>query len=212
MKARQSYVVVKYNDKDITKTITDYIESFQYVDNASGKADTVKLKLNDRSGKWSGSWIPVQGDNVQTTIRLTNWSSDGDNRKYNCGFFLIDDLEFSGPPSVASVGGIATPIQEDFNVTKKSKTWKKTTVKGILKEIAKAAGVDLYFSGQDYPIDELEQSDKTNQSFAFEVCSSYNLAMKLYNRKIVVFDQTEYESKKASLTIKKNQVENWNIN
>ena len=44
MKARQSYVVVKYNDKDITKTITDYIESFQYVDNASGKADTVKLK------------------------------------------------------------------------------------------------------------------------------------------------------------------------
>ena len=211
MKARQSYVVVKYNDKDITKTITDYIESFQYVDNASGKSDTVKLKLNDRSGKWSGSWIPVQGDNVQTTIRLTNWSSDGDNRKYNCGFFLIDDLDFSGPPSVASIGGIATPIQEDFNVTKKSKTWKKTTVKGILKKIAKAAGVDLYFSGQDYPIDELEQSDKTNQSFAFELCSSYNLAMKLYNRKIVVFDQTEYESKKASLTIKKNQVDNWNI-
>ena len=36
MKARQSYVVVKYNGKDITKTITDYIESFQYVDNATG--------------------------------------------------------------------------------------------------------------------------------------------------------------------------------
>jgi len=211
MNARQSYVVVKYNDKDITRTITDYIESFQYVDNASGKADTVKLKLNDRSGKWSGNWIPVQGDNVQTTIRLTNWSSQGDNRKYNCGFFMIDDLEFSGPPSVASIGGIATPIQEDFNVTEKSKTWKKTTVRGILKEIAAAAGVGLYFSGQDYPIDELEQSGKTNQAFAFELCSSYNLAMKLYNRKIVVFDQTDYEEKKASLTIKKTQVESWRI-
>lgn len=211
MNARQSYIVVKYNDKDITRTITDYIESFQYVDNASGKADTVRLKLNDQSGKWSGSWIPVQGDNVRTTIRLTNWSSEGDNRKYNCGFFMIDDLEFSGPPSVASIGGIATPIQEDFNVTEKSKTWKKTTVKGILKTIAKSAGVGLYFSGQDYPIDELEQSGKTNQAFAFELCSSYNLAMKLYNKKIVVFDQTDYEKKKASLTIKKTQVESWRI-
>ena len=72
MQARQSYVVVKYNGKDISKTITDYIEGFQYTDNASGKADTVTLKLNDRSGKWSGSWIPVQKDYVETTIRLTN--------------------------------------------------------------------------------------------------------------------------------------------
>ena len=59
MQARQSYVVVKYNGKDISKTITDYTEGFQYTDNASGKADTVKLTLNDRSGKWSGSWIPA---------------------------------------------------------------------------------------------------------------------------------------------------------
>lgn len=211
MNARQSYVVVKYNDKDITKTITDYIEGFQYVDNASGKADTVTLKLNDRSGKWSGSWIPVQGDHVQTTIRLTNWGSEGDNRKYNCGFFLIDDLEFSGPPSIVSIGGISTPIQEDFNVTEKSRTWKKTTVKGILKKIAKSAGVGLYFSGQDYPVDELEQSGETDQAFAFKLCSSYNLAMKLYNKKIVVFDQTEYEKKKANFTIKKTQAESWRM-
>ena len=61
MKARQASVVVKYNDKDITKTITDYIEGFSYVDNASGSADTVTLKLNNRSGKWSGSWIPRSG-------------------------------------------------------------------------------------------------------------------------------------------------------
>ena len=62
MKARQSSVTVLYNGNDITKTITDYIESFQYVDHASGTADTVTLKRNNRSGKWSGSWIRVQGD------------------------------------------------------------------------------------------------------------------------------------------------------
>ena len=211
MQARQSYVVVKYNGKDISKTITDYTEGFQYTDNASGKADTVKLTLNDRSGKWSGSWIPIQGDYVETTIRLTNWSSEGDNRKFNCGFFLLDDMEFSGPPSIASIGGISTPISTDFNVTEKSKTWKKTTVKGILKKIAASAGVGLYFSGQDYPIDELEQSGETDQAFAFKLCSSYNLAMKLYNKKIVVFDQTDYENKKANLTIKKTQCDNWRI-
>lgn len=211
MQARQSSVIVEYNGKDITKTITDYTEGFQYVDHASGTADTVTLKLNNRSGKWSAGWIPVQGDYVEPTIKLTNWTAEGDNRKYKCGYFLIDDLSFSGPPSVASVGGIATPIKTDFNVTEKSKTWKKTSVKGILQKICSDAGIELYFSGQDYPVDELEQSNKTNQTFAFELCNSYNLAMKLYNRKMVVFDQTEYESKNASLKIDKTQLESWNI-
>lgn len=211
MKARQSSVVVKYNNKDITKTITDYIEGFEYKDNASGTADTVTLKLNNRSGKWSGSWIPIQGDYVETIIKLTNWKKEGDNRKFNCGYFLIDDLSYSGPPSTASIGGISTPINTDFNVTKKNKTWKSTSVKGILSEIAKNAGVGLYFSGQDYPIDEMEQSDQEDVTFAFNLCNSYNLAMKLYNKKIVVFDQTEYEKKSASYTIKREDTEGFSI-
>lgn len=209
MKARQSSVVVKYNGKDITKTITDYIEGFQYVDNASGTADTVTLKLNNRSGKWSGSWIPIQGDYVETIIKLTDWKKEGDNRKFNCGYFLIDDLSFAGPPSTASIGGITTPINTDFNVTKKSKTWKKTSVKKILEKIAKNAGVGLFFSGENYQIDELEQSNQEDVTFAFNLCSSYNLAMKLYNKKIVVFDQVEYEKKKATLTIDREQTESW---
>ena len=211
MKARQSTVIVKYNDKDITKTITDYIEGFSYVDNASGTADTVTLKLNDKSGKWSGSWIPVQGDSVKTIIKLTNWNKEGDNRIFDCGFFLIDDLSFSGPPSTASIGGISTPINTDFNVTKKNKTWQSTTVKGILSSIASSAGIGLYFSGQDYTIKEIEQSDQEDVNFAFQLCSSYNLAMKLYNKKIVVFDQVEYEKKEASLTIRRADVEGYSI-
>lgn len=211
MKARQSSVIVKYNDMDITKTITDYIEGFSYVDNASGTADTVTLKLNNKSGKWSGSWIPVQGDSVKTIIKLTNWNKEGDNRIFDCGFFLIDDLSFSGPPSTASIGGISTPINTDFNVTKKNKTWQSTTVKGILSSIASSAGIGLYFSGQDYTIKETEQSDQEDVNFAFQLCSSYNLAMKLYNKKIVVFDQVEYEKKNASLTIRRADVESYSI-
>ena len=211
MKARQSSVIVKYNDTDITKTITDYIEGFSYVDNASGTADTVTLKLNNKSGKWSGSWIPVQGDSVKTIIKLTNWNKEGDNRIFDCGFFLIDDLSFSGPPSTASIGGISTPINTDFNVTKKNKTWQSTTVKGILSSIASSAGIGLYFSGQDYTIKEIEQSDQEDVNFAFQLCSSYNLAMKLYNKKIVVFDQVEYEKKNASLTIRRADVEGYSI-
>lgn len=211
MNARTSSIITKYNGKDITATITDYIEGFEYKDNASGTADTVTLKLNNKSGKWSGSWVPLQGDYVEPTIKLTNWSKEGDNRKFNCGYFLIDDLSFSGPPSVASIGGIATPINTDFNVTKKSRTWKSTTIKGILSAIAENAGIGLYFSGQDYPIKEMEQSDQEDVNFAFNLCSSYNLAMKLYNRKIVVFDQTEYEKNEASLTINKRDVDNWSF-
>lgn len=212
MQARSSSVTVKYNDRDITKTITDYIEGFEYKDNASGTADTVSLKLNNRSGKWSNGWIPVQGDSVKTIIKLTNWTKEGDNRKLDCGYFLIDDLGFSGPPSLATIGGISTPINTDFNVTKKSKTWKKTTTKGILSSLAKSAGIGLYYSAEDYTIDEIEQSDQEDVNFAFNICNSYNLALKLYNKKMVVFDQTEYEKKSAKMTIKKENCETWSFN
>ena len=74
-------------------------------------------------------------------------------------------------------------------------------MKGILSEIAKKAGVGLFFSGQDYPVDELEQSNQEDISFAFNLCSSYNLAMKLYNRKIVVFDSVEYFSSRSSISL-----------
>lgn len=211
MQARQSYVTVKYNGKDITKTITDYVEGFEYVDNASGTADTVTLKLNNKSGKWWGSWIPVQGDYVEPTIKVTNWNKEGDNRSLNCGYFLIDDLKYSGPPDIAEIGGIATPINVDFNVTQKSHTWKKTSVKGILSAIANTAGIGLYFSGQDYPIDEIEQSSQEDVTFAFNLCASYNLAMKLYNRKMVVFDQTEYEKKAASLSLDKSKCSDYDL-
>ncbi len=209
MRARQSSVTVIYNGIDITENITDDIEGFQYVDHASGTADTATLKLNNKSGKWSGNWMPEEGDYIEAVIRLTDWEQDGDNRKYNCGHFLVDDLGYSGPPSIASIGGIATPIDTDFNVTEKSKTWKKTSVKGILSEIAKNAGVGLFFSGQDYPIDELEQSNQADVTFAYSLCSSYNLAMKLYNRKIVVFDSVEYEKKPAMLSIDRTQTNTW---
>lgn len=211
MQARQSFVTVKYNGKDITKTITDYVEGFEYVDNASGTADTVTLKLNNKSGKWFKSWIPVQGDYVEPTIKVTNWNKEGDNRSLKCGYFLIDDLGYSGPPDIANIGGIATPINVDFNVTQKTHTWKKTSVKGILSKIASTAGIGLYFSGQDYPIDEIEQSSQEDVTFAFNLCASYNLAMKLYNRKMVVFDQTEYEKKKASLSLDKAKCSDYDL-
>ncbi|MBR1981117.1 LysM peptidoglycan-binding domain-containing protein, partial [Candidatus Proelusimicrobium excrementi] len=77
--------------------------------------------------------------------------------------------------------------------------------------IASSAGIGLYFSGQDYTIKEIEQSDQEDVNFAFQLCSSYNLAMKLYNKKIVVFDQVEYEKKNASLTIRRADVESYSI-
>ena len=59
MQARQSSVMVAYNGKDITKTITDYVEGFQYVDHASGTADTVSLNGRTDGFRWKGiTWKP----------------------------------------------------------------------------------------------------------------------------------------------------------
>ena len=56
---------------------------------------------------------------------------------------------------------------------------------------------------------ELEQDGKTDMEFAFSLCKTHNLAMKLYNKKMVVYNQTYYENKKASYTIDRSEMQNY---
>ena len=98
------YVSVKYNGKDITKKNNRLYRRLRVCGQRERYGRHCFLKLNNRSGVWWGGWIPIQGDYVEATIKTTNWNKEGDNRSLNCGYFLIDDLGYSGPPQIATIG------------------------------------------------------------------------------------------------------------
>lgn len=201
LNSRKSSVVLVYNDKK-PMTITDDMASFTAVDNASGEADTITIDVQNRGMKWfKNKWFPKSTDFVKASIKVEHWKKQNDNRTAFLGRYCIDEFSAGGYPGTASISGISIPIHSSFNVTERNKTYKKTSVQAILEEIARRADIKLAFSAKNQKLDEISQDGKNDMAFAFSICSDYDMCMKVYNNKLVVYDQTDYEKKKAVFTL-----------
>lgn len=210
--AMRSVIALKYNDVDVPRNVTDECESFTFEDNAYGQADSIELSMDNRTGKWMKSWHPHANDFLKAWIKVQDWQQGKRNAKLFCGKFTIDEIVYSGFPQTVQLRGISIPINGGFNVTERNRTWKKTTTKQILSDIAKAAGIKLVYDAEAFSIDEITQSGNTDMEFAFSVCEDYDLALKLYNDRLVVYDKTAYEKKKHAYTISKDDIgDNYSI-
>ncbi len=196
-----SKILIEYNGIDATEIIANDCDSYTWVDNANGKADTVTLNMRNAEMKWLNGYYPENEDTFKAWLQLSNWSKDYREGKIYCGCFMVDSLKYSGFPNTVSLSGISTPTNNNFNVKQKNRTWSKTTLRTILTDIAREAGITLSYNAEEISIDSINQSGKTDLSFAYSVCSEYGLAVKLYNNKIVVYDQTEYEKASAKYDI-----------
>lgn len=200
-----SYLTLKYNGSGKTADITDNVEEWTFTDNATGEADSISLTLNDMDGMWRHKFFPKGSDIIKMWIHTTEWIGGGASKNY-CGRFNVDTISFSGRPKLANLQAIAIPTKVGFSVSQRNKTYKDTTVRNILSEIAKRAGLTLVYQADNIKVKETAQSGASDMSFAFSLCDQYGLCMKIYTKKLVVYDQTRYEKHKASFTLKFDEI------
>lgn len=206
MNTRTSSIILKYRDKDATEVISDDLEEFTWTDVASGEADTFSIVLNDMNLKWLKGFFPHGSDYIKTWIKVSDWQYQKDTRKKYCGKFQVDSFTASGFAQTFQIDAISIPIRTSFNVTQRNRTFKKTSVKSIMKKIASNAKCNLVYQAKNYNIDNISQSGQTDMAFGFSLCEQYGLCMKVYNGKIIVYDQTRYEKRKAIYTIDRSQL------
>lgn len=205
MLARRAYIQVTYQDKDITKYINNDLLSFSYTDNASGSADDVTINLEDAKRKWISNWMFHQGDTFEVDIITINWRKDGEQKRLPCGIFMVDEPEYSGRPSVISLKGVSTPANSNFMHTKKNKTWKNVSLKGIANEMANRYGLQLFYDSKQNPsFKSKSQSNATDAGFLQETCEDEGFALKVTDRRIIIFNEREYENKKEVATFHEN--------
>lgn len=199
--ARKAVPSLSFNGQNVSTKLADYLESVSCEDVASGSSDSIDITLHNIDMKWMNQWYPTKGDRISGSITFQDWNKDGEHLKLDCGTFILDEVKFSGGPLKVSLGGVAIPANESFKVRERTKTWKNVTIKNIAKEIAKRYGLSLSYSGPTITIASIEQSDKTDSAFLYDLCKKYGLSMKVFNNKIVIYDQTQQEKKAASATI-----------
>lgn len=210
---RQASVSVQYNGANITTKLAEYLQAFEYTDISSGESDSLSLTINDRDRKWIRSWFPTKGDVMSATIKMKNWSSEGDSKSLSCGTHIIDDFSFSGTPIKLKLEAIASPASSSFKETKRTKTYENTTLENIGKAVAERAGITLYYEAPTVNLEAIEQSEEDDCSFYNALVELYGYAMKIYNNKIVVFSEATYENRTAVATLTEADIEpNWSWN
>jgi phage protein D len=214
MDSRRVSLDLVYQGKNITKNIAPDLKNFSHTDNASGQADDVSIELKDESGKWISSWRPTKGDILHPKIITVNWGKDGDKQVLDCGIYMVDEPSYSGRPRVLNLGAVSTPANTDFMTTLKSRTWDGASLKGIARSIAKSAGLGLYYDSKTDPVFKSEkQSDEADVSYLFNICQKAGMSMKLYNNKIVIYSEAEYERKTPVATIVESDLlTGWSLN
>ena len=199
--ARKAVPALSFNGQNVSEKLAGYLESVSYEDVASGNSDSIDITLQNIDMKWLNQWYPTKGDKISGGITFQDWNNEGEYLNLDCGTFILDKVKFSGGPLKVTLGGVAIPANESFKIRERTKTWKDVTIQNIADEIAKRYGLSLSYSGPTIMIGSLEQSDKTDSAFLYDVCKKYGLSMKVFNSKIVIYDQTQQEKNAAVDTI-----------
>lgn len=157
--------------------------------------------------------MPTKGATISAVLKVNDWTKSGDNRKLDCGTFILDDFSFSGPPTTGTISGVSVPAASAFKETKHTKTWESVTISEIAQSIATAAGISVVFDvTYSFKISAIEQSKETDCELLYKLCETYGLSMKVYNSKIIIFDREAYKAKAFSGRIHASDMESWSWN
>ena len=191
-------------------SLFDYFNGFEYVDPASGSSDALTVELADDDLDWLKKYYPTLGTAIEASISLTNWNDSGDNKVLRVGTFTLDDAEFSGNPSTCRLSALSKPADTSFSTRERTQVWEDATLAGIAGELAGRYGLALNYKAKTINIKTIEQSQKTDMTFLLDLCESYDLGMKVYDKKLVIFDWGEMEAQEPVLRINRPRIENDN--
>ena len=205
MEARRILTIIKYNNKDISADISKYLKSISYTDNLSGEADDLQITLEDKAGLWQSTWMPEKGALLDVMLQQKYWQTlSALSQSLRLGLFEIDEITSSGYPSEVQIKAVSVPDNNTLRGTERSRSWEKAKLQVIANDIASAAGMSLFWDTEENPVlDRAEQTEQSDLSFLYAICKDKGLALKISDKKIIIFDEAKYEAEKAKITIVK---------
>lgn len=192
---------LEYNGKKSSKELDTFLQSVTYTDSADAESDTIDIEMQNIEKRWLEGWWPKKKDVIVAKLMFENWYADGDRIPFGCGRFTLDEVSYSGGPITCKLSGLAMPKSNKFQSRKRTQTWTGVTLKQVGQRIAKRYNLGFRYDAKQIKIDKLEQSEEDDCSFLKKLAEKYDLGMKIYRSKIVLWDRGRYERRKPIATI-----------
>lgn len=175
---------------------------FSYGDMTNDKADDLTVVIADPDRSWMASFLPKKGVEIESTIRVFNWTVPGDTRDFNVGTMWIDELILAGPPNIVTVKATSIPVHTGIKTEKQYQFWEDQPLQQVASEIAGIYDLALVWETSKDP--KLKRSDVIEQShleYLVDRCKDEGLNLKLFNRQLIIYSQADYEARPAVYTL-----------
>ncbi len=204
---RRAWLIVQYQNKDISEDISKYLLSATYTDNLTGAVDDISITLEDRVGLWSNEWFPEIGGYLDVSIGLYNWDSlDSGQDIFHLGAFELDEIEMNDPPATVTLKAVSITISQTSTLRSvlRNQTWENISLWKVANDIAWRNNLKLIWDtadGNNPNLDKTDQSDESDLSFLQKLCSDMGFALKIQTNAIVIFDEAFYEQKEPVMAL-----------
>ncbi len=203
--ARRVKPKIIYNKKDISQDIAPYLKGFSYTDELSGSADDISITLDDCDKLWQGDWMPIKGDTLEVSLISLYWHATNEQAiEFQLGTFEIDEIELKKSPTEVTIKAVSVPNDTTLRGVERSRSWEKVSVWKIATDIASDAQFELFWDCKENPnVERIEQTEQSDLSFLQKLCSDNGLALKVSDKKIIIFDETKYEEAETAAIFSK---------
>ena len=141
------------NQRDITSVIRDRLLQLRITDEAGLISDTVEIQLDDRDGQIT--W-PEKRAELEVYLGYKHTGV------VRMGLYLVDEVEYSGPPSTLTIRGKAADMRASIKAPK-TRSWDQITLGNLVSSIAAEHGLSAKVSTTLAGIG-LSHIDQTNES------------------------------------------------
>lgn len=196
---------VTYNNAPFAGQVGADIESLTYTDSAADNSDSIDITLNAQDSKWLEGWMPEKGATLRPRILGYDWEQEGDSKTMECGLFVLDEVSYSDAPTTLQVSGVSKPSDTDFSELERETIWKNTSIRRIGETIAARYGLGYTYDAEDYAI-ECDEQDASDSSYYNQLCKNYGLVLKVYARRLWVYDREAYKAKRTVCTFDRQDI------
>lgn len=193
-----------YEQKNITKIVSQYVKSIEYIDVEHGESDELQIVFEDSEKLWQNSWIPSNGDSLRLYLGYKG------EKLLNCGSFEIDEIEFTAPPDTLTVKALATGIKKPLR-QQNSIAYEDKTLKQIAYEIAHRHGLILVGEVENVRVERITQNQERDLTFLKKLAEQYGYIFKVTENNLVFYKTEKLLNANAAKILYKNDLTSINL-
>jgi phage protein D len=194
-----------YRGVDISSEVAPMVTSINYTDHWHGEADEIDVTVQNKDGRWFGSWFPEHGDTMQLLI------SDDGISFVDCGIFELDEPDASGSRGgdTMTLRGLAAPITKSLR-TQNTVAHENKSLKQIVSDTAGRAGLSLEGKIDQLNYKYIQQRREKDLEFLTRLAEETGHYFSVRGKRAIFTNYQSIDSRKPAITVHREDKESEN--